>query len=196
MAVPGGGLHPITRYMMNYLCAACQSRQALEQVFENCGHPLKEHSKLDNKAPSSSCLSLQMGWIMKLLESNLKAKSKIYKDPALFYVFLMNNSSGSVPLNRLAKSMKEKLKSFNALFEEICREQASWFVFDEQLREEIRISLEKILLPAYGNFVGRFQSIPELGKHADKYIKYGTEDIQARLNDLFQGSGRSTGKRK
>ncbi|KAI3517258.1 hypothetical protein L1887_16471 [Cichorium endivia] len=32
VAVSGGGLHPITRYVMNYLCAAC-SRPTLEQVF-------------------------------------------------------------------------------------------------------------------------------------------------------------------
>ena len=101
-----------------------------------------------------------------------------------------------MPPISLAKSTKEKLKSFNTVFEEICREQSSWFVFDEQLREEIRISLEKILLPAYVNFVARFQSVPELGKHADKYIKYGTEEIQARLNGLFQGSSGSTGSRK
>ncbi|KAJ1386246.1 Exocyst complex component Exo70 [Sesbania bispinosa] len=246
-AVPGGGLHPITRYVMNYLRAACRSRQTLEQVFEDYGHPLKEYPKLDDRVAHSSSLSVQMDWIMELLESNLEAKSKIYKDPALCYVFLMNNgryivqkskdselgtllgddwirkhtakvrqyhvhyqrsswnkvlgilkldSNGSVPPNAVAKSMKEKLKSFNMMFEDICRVQSSWFVFDEQLREEIRISLEKILLPAYGNFIGRFQSVPELGKHADKYIKYGTEEIEARLNDLFQGSSGSTGSRK
>ncbi|KAJ1437556.1 Exocyst complex component Exo70 [Sesbania bispinosa] len=246
-AVPGGGLHPITRYVMNYLRAACRSRQTLEQVFEDYGHPLKEYPKLDDRVAHSSSLSVQMDWIMELLESNLEAKSKIYKDPALCYVFLMNNgryivqkskdselgtllgddwirkhtakvrqyhvhyqrsswnkvlgilkldSNGPVPPNAVAKSMKEKLKSFNMLFEDICRVQSSWFVFDEQLREEIRISLEKILLPAYGNFIGRFQSVPELGKHADKYIKYGTEGIEARLNDLFQGSSGSTGSRK
>ncbi|KAK7321394.1 hypothetical protein VNO77_32005 [Canavalia gladiata] len=247
MAVPGGGLHPITRYVMNYLRAACRSRQTLEQVFEDYGHPLKEYPKLDDRVPSSSSLSVQMDWIMELLESNLEAKSKIYKDAGLCHVFLMNNgryivqktkdselgtllgddwirkhaakvrqyhmhyqrsswhrlvgilkldNNGSVPPNGLAKSMKEKLRSFNGLFEETCRIQSSWFVFDEQLREEIRISLEKLLLPAYGNFIGRFQSVPELAKHADKFIKYRTEDIEARLNDLFQGSSGSAGSRK
>ncbi|XP_061338669.1 exocyst complex component EXO70B1-like [Gastrolobium bilobum] len=89
-AVPGGGLHPITRYVMNYLRAACRSRQALEQVFEDYGFPLREYPKLD-EVPSSSSLSVQMDWIMELMESNLEAKSRIYKDPALCYVFFMNN---------------------------------------------------------------------------------------------------------
>ena len=33
-----------------------------------------------------------MSFIMDLLDRNLEAKSKIYKDPSLSYVFLMNNS--------------------------------------------------------------------------------------------------------
>ncbi|MQL05446.1 exocyst complex component EXO70, partial [Escherichia coli] len=90
-AVPGGGLHPITRYVMNYLRAACRSRLTLEQVFEDYGHPLKDYPNLDDRVASSSSLSVQMDWIMELLESNLEAKSKIYRDSALSYVFLMNN---------------------------------------------------------------------------------------------------------
>ncbi|XP_057725044.1 exocyst complex component EXO70B1 [Arachis stenosperma] len=247
VGVPGGGLHPITRYVMNYLRAACRSRQTLEQVFEDYGHPLKDYPKLDDRVAPNSSLSVQMDWIMELLESNLEAKSKIYNDPALCYVFLMNNgryivqkakdselgtllgddwirkhtakvrqyhvqyqrsswnkvlgilkldgsSNGSLGPNGAAKSMKEKLKMFNTQFEHLCRVQSSWFVFDEQLREEIRIALEKILLPAYGSFIGRFHT--ELGKNADKYVKYGVEDIEVKLNDLFQGSSGSTGSRK
>ncbi|XP_057548951.1 exocyst complex component EXO70B1-like [Amaranthus tricolor] len=80
--VPGGGLHPITRYVMNYLRAACQSRQTLEQVFEE---------ERERAMSGISSLSVQMVWIMELLESNLEAKSKVYKDPALSSVFMMNN---------------------------------------------------------------------------------------------------------
>ncbi|KAM0997864.1 hypothetical protein ACFX2C_007701 [Malus domestica] len=39
----------------------------------------------------SSSMSVQMAWLMKLLKSNLEAKSKIYRDSALCYVFMMNN---------------------------------------------------------------------------------------------------------
>lgn len=57
-----------------------------------------------------------------------------------------------MPPGWVAKIIKEKLRSFNMLFEDICRVQFSWFVFDEQLGEEIRISLAKILLSTYHNF--------------------------------------------
>ncbi|PON77981.1 Exocyst complex protein [Parasponia andersonii] len=243
--VPGGGLHPITRYVMNYLRAACRSRQSLEQVFEeNAAAAVPPTAKLEDRGSSSS-LSVQMAWIMELLESNLEAKSKTYKDPALCSVFMMNNGryivqkvkdselgsllgddwirkhtakvrqfhvtyqrsswnkvlgllkmDTSVAPSVAARSMKDKLKSFNQSFEEICRSQSTWIVFDEQLREELKISINKLLLPAYQSFVGRFQNVPELGRNAERHIKYGVEDIEARINDLFQGSGGSSGGRK
>ncbi|TXG74479.1 hypothetical protein EZV62_003058 [Acer yangbiense] len=230
-AVPGGGLHPITRYVMNYLRAACRSRQTLEQIFEK---------------DSSSSLSVQMSWIMELLQSNLEVKSKIYRDPALCSIFMMNNgryivqkvndselgsllgddwirkhnakirqyhsnyqksswnkilgilkvenSSSSAPnAAATARSMKEKLKLFNLSFDEICKTQTPWAVFDEQFREELKTSVTKILLPAYGNFIGKFQNIPEMGKQPDRVIKYGVEGIEARINELFQGNGSPAG---
>ncbi|VVA16479.1 PREDICTED: exocyst [Prunus dulcis] len=238
--VPGGGLHPITRYVMNYLRAACRSRQTLEQVFED-STAVSHQPKVDDRSSSSS-MSVQMAWIMELLESNLEAKSKIYRDPALCYVFMMNNSryivqkvrdselgsllgddwirkhtakvrqyhvnyqrsswskvlgvlkleSGSLAPNVAVKSMKEKLKLFNIYFDEICKTQSNWVVFDDQLRDELRIALAKILLPAYQNFIGMFQNVPEIGRH-DKYIKYANEDIEAKINDLFWGSRGSAG---
>lgn len=233
-AVPGGGLHPITRYVMNYLRAACRSRQTLEQVFEESnGVPSKD----------STLLTVQMSWIMELLESNLEVKSKVYKDPALCYVFLMNNGRYIVQkvkdgdlglllgddwirkhnakvrqyhmnyqrsswnkmlgllkvdntpagMNGLGKTMKEKLKQFNMQFDEICKAHSTWVVFDEQLREELKISLARLLVPAYGNFIGRFQNLGDIGKNADRYIKYGVEDIEARINELFKGT--TTGRK-
>lgn len=239
--VPGGGLHPITRYVMNYLRAACRSRQTLEQVFEESASPLP--SKDDRG--SSSSLSVQMAWIMELLESNLEAKSKIYKDPALCSIFMMNNGKyivqkvkdselglllgeewirihtakvrqqlmnyqriswnkvlGVLKLDNsslapnVAARLKEKLKLFNQYFEEICKSQSMWVIFDEQLRENLRISVTKLLLPPYESFVGRCQNVPEIGRNVERHIKYGSDDIEAQINNLFRGSGGSAGGRK
>lgn len=242
--VPGGGLHPITRYVMNYLRAACGSRQTLEQVLEDSNlHNLSSSNPVvdDGRCSPNSPLSVQLDWIMELLESNLEAKSKTYRDPALSSVFLMNNNRyivrkvrdselgqllgddwirkhvakvrqyhtnyqrgawGKVlavlklddPLN--LKTSKDKIKIFNLYFEEICRAQSTWVVSDEQLRTELRISAGEMLLPAYRNFLGRLQSIPEVGKHSDKYIKFSLEEVESKINELFQGSPGSMGSRK
>lgn len=240
-AVPGGGLHPITRYVMNYLRAACKSRLTLEQVFEESDADYeKGNDSSFVSSSSSSSLASQLTWIMELLESNLEAKSKVYKDAALGSVFMMNNGryivqkvkdnelgsllgddwirkhiskvrqhhvkyqrsswgkllsflkvdhSSSGYSNGASKTLREQLKMFNACFDEICKNQSSWTIFDEQLKEELKISVLGHLSPAYRNFIGRVHAFGDVGKHADRRIRYSLEDIEARINDLFQGNG-------
>ncbi|KAL6967770.1 hypothetical protein U1Q18_033581 [Sarracenia purpurea var. burkii] len=244
-AVPGGGLHPITRYVMNYLRAACRSRQTLEQVFEETLAPPNggDYRRLDDRSLTSSSLSVQMAWIMELLESNLESKSKIYRDPALCSVFMMNNGryivqkvqdtelgallgddwirkhsakvqqyrlnyqrsswnkvlgvlkqdSSSLASNGASRALKEKLKLFNTYFDDICKTQSTWTIFDEQLREEMRISVAGNLSPAYRNFLGRFQILPDFDRY-EKHIS-SVEDLRARINELFQGRAGSSGGR-
>ncbi|KAK7321390.1 hypothetical protein VNO77_31999 [Canavalia gladiata] len=97
--------------------------------------------------------------------------------------FLKLESNESVVPNIVAESMKDKLNLFNLHFEEICNVQSTWNVPDKQLRERAIISIENILLPAYGNFTGKFLDV--LGNHANEYIEYGMLEIQDRLNHLF-----------
>ncbi|KAK5835666.1 exocyst complex component EXO70B1 [Gossypium arboreum] len=93
--VPGGAVHPLTRYTMNYLKYACDEyKDTLEQVF-------KEHStskprdyqgnSQSNNDENQSPFSRHLIKIMDLLDSILEAKSKLYKDVALSNIFMMNN---------------------------------------------------------------------------------------------------------
>ncbi|CAI9785050.1 unnamed protein product [Fraxinus pennsylvanica] len=106
--VPGGAVHPLTRYVMNYLKYACEYKDTLEKIFE-------KHAKLEKSVPMSSNLSsndiekesesphnfetvaittpfsIQIVTVVDLLDANLEAKSKLYRDPSLRYIFLMNN---------------------------------------------------------------------------------------------------------
>ncbi|OAY52489.1 exocyst complex component EXO70B1 [Manihot esculenta] len=102
--VPGGAVHPLTRYTMNYLKYACEYNATLEQVF-------KEHWKIEqadstsrphegktqdfhrniNNREGQSPFSVQLTTIMDLLDSNLEAKSKLYREIALGSIFMMNN---------------------------------------------------------------------------------------------------------
>uniref|UniRef100_A0A0E0L3Q4 Exocyst subunit Exo70 family protein n=1 Tax=Oryza punctata TaxID=4537 RepID=A0A0E0L3Q4_ORYPU len=91
VAAHGGGIHPITRYVMNYLRAACGSRQTLEEVMEgDFGAVGGAAAAVDPDRPTSS-LAVHIAWIMDVLHKNLDIKSKIYRDPSLACIFLMNN---------------------------------------------------------------------------------------------------------
>ncbi|THG11205.1 exocyst complex component EXO70B1-like [Camellia sinensis] len=104
--VPGGAVHPLTRYVMNYLKYTCEYKDTLEQIFKknktlvrtvslakSDGPKDKQSSTNNNQTAGneSSPFAVQLMTVVELLDENLDAKSKLYKDPSLRYVFLMNN---------------------------------------------------------------------------------------------------------
>ncbi|KAK8971319.1 hypothetical protein KSP40_PGU008798 [Platanthera guangdongensis] len=105
---------------------------------------------------------------------------------------------GSFSSFSVSKStLRDIFKSFNGRFEEVHRTQATWLVPDPRLREELRISISAILLPAYRSFLGRFRQHIESGRHSEMYIKYSVEDLEMALSDFFEGcSPPSLGSRK
>ncbi|KAE8661657.1 flowering time control protein FY-like [Hibiscus syriacus] len=95
--VPGGAVHPLTRYTMNYLKYACDEyRDTLEHIFkdheemeraDSTSQSNSQSNDDENRSPFSSHLIK----IMDSLDSVLDAKSKLYKDVALSSIFMMNN---------------------------------------------------------------------------------------------------------
>ncbi|KAM0017546.1 putative exocyst complex component Exo70, cullin repeat-like-containing domain superfamily [Helianthus debilis subsp. tardiflorus] len=92
------------------------------------------------------------------------------------------HSTGSFSSGVSKSALRERFKSFNAIFDEVHRTQALWLVPDEQLREELRISILEKLIPAYRSFLGRFRN-----HISDNYIKYSVEDLENGVLDLFEG---------
>ncbi|XP_076893093.1 exocyst complex component EXO70C2 [Bidens hawaiensis] len=243
--VPGGAVHPLTRYTMNYLKYACEYSDTLEQVF-------REHKRIDSDTSNSqdhsqSPFQCQLAKIMDLLDANLEAKSKLYKDPGLSLVFMMNNgryilqkTKGTGEMRTLMGDpwvrkrssdlrsyhtnykretwtkllqclsheglsvngkvmkpvLKERFKSFNAMFDEIHRTQTTWVVSDEQLQSELRVSISAIVIPAYRSFMGRFSQVFTPGRQTEKYIKYQPEDIETCIEELFDGSTAQQSKKR
>ncbi|KAF3973982.1 hypothetical protein CMV_002653 [Castanea mollissima] len=229
-----GGIHPLTQYVMNYVQLILDYSDTMNLLEIGEDDDSDDHLKLTPVARRVLVL------ITSLL-SNLEEKSKLYKDRALQYIFLMNNilyiveevkgsddlmslfgddwvcerfgqtrqyvmnylrASWTYPLYCLKNegignssqisrvALKERFKNFNLCFEETYRVQTAWKVPDDQLREELRISISEKVIPAYRSFMGRFRNLVESGRHAGKYIKYTAEDLEGYLLDLFEGSPR------
>ncbi|XP_024008950.1 exocyst complex component EXO70A1 isoform X2 [Eutrema salsugineum] len=96
-------------------------------------------------------------------------------------------TKGSFASGVSRSALRERFKSFNALFEEVHRVQSQWLVPDSQLREELKISILEKLSPAYRSFLGRFRSHIESGKHPENYIKITVEELETEVLDLFEG---------
>lgn len=242
-----GEVHPMIRYVMNYMKLIVDYAATLNSLLEN-----DESDGYDDGTEEMSPLAKRMLRLITCLESNLEEKSKLYEDGGLQYVFLMNNiyyvvqkvkdselgkllgddwvrkrrgqirqyatgylraswskvlaalrdesmgggSSGSPSYGQRSNSsssaskmaLKERFKGFNASFEELYRLQTAWKVPDPQLREELRISIQEKVIPAYRAFFGRNKSQLEGGRHAGKYIKYTPDDLESYLPDLFEGN--------
>lgn len=87
--------------------------------------------------------------------------------------------------------LRERFKSFSAMFNEIHRTQSSWVVCGEQLQSELRVSISAVIVPAYRSLLGRFPQCPTPGRQSQKYIKYQPDDVETYIDELFDGKKKS-----
>uniref|UniRef100_A0A7N0U9A2 Exocyst subunit Exo70 family protein n=1 Tax=Kalanchoe fedtschenkoi TaxID=63787 RepID=A0A7N0U9A2_KALFE len=113
--VPGGAVHPLTRYTINYLKYACEYKNTLEQVFRDHHKVERADSTsapdyrvpdhIDAEKARESPFVVQLVKVMDLLDAYIDSKSKLYKDVSLSYIFLMNN--GRYILQRIRADINE-----------------------------------------------------------------------------------------
>ncbi|KAI3935649.1 hypothetical protein MKW98_022657 [Papaver atlanticum] len=82
--------------------------------------------------------------------------------------------------------LRERFKRFNSIFGDVHRNQVTWSVPDEKLREDLRLSVSQILVPAYRAFLGRYRGQIEKGRHPELYIMYEAENIEDAVMGFFQ----------
>ncbi|MED6155975.1 hypothetical protein PIB30_010618 [Stylosanthes scabra] len=167
----------------------------LEVKFKSCSdHALRYVTAMNNirhieqsaqkwNSETGSMYNNRIIRIIRILNAKVRQNLEDYLtvswDEVIGFLKLGNKEPYSVEF------MKENLKLFNMHFKEICKVQSTWFVLDVGLRKEIRESIDNILLPIYGVFIGKLYNV--LGSHANEYIEYSMLDIDALLNDLFRG---------
>ncbi|XP_043698358.1 exocyst complex component EXO70H1-like [Telopea speciosissima] len=245
--INGGALHPLTRYVMNYLCFLADYSGILSDIFANC--PLPENSSVpesyfESPNPNDNPLSglaTRMAWIILVLLCKLDGKAELYKDSALAYLFLTNNLEyvvqkvlssnlrflledhwilkqqstvkqyaasyvqlgwnkvlSAIPEDPAATTMsleeaKQCFHNFNSAFEETYRIQSSWVVTDRKLREEIKVSIAKKLVPAYRDLYGTYRDMLRTENDMESVMKFAPDDLGNYLSDLFYGTGAALG---
>ena len=99
----GGGIHPLTRYVMNYVTTLTDYSETLslllndkEEQHANLMSPdMSPGTEEDSKSPrypgGVTSMEHHFRSVASILECNLDDKSKLYKDASLQHLFLMNN---------------------------------------------------------------------------------------------------------
>ncbi|KAI3452216.1 hypothetical protein Pfo_008881 [Paulownia fortunei] len=100
-AFSGGGVHPLPRYVMNYIKALMDYNKTLDEVLKDQDHevslsvspdmsPVSEEDNVSGSSCSSP-MAIHFRSLISILECNLDGKSNLYKDESLQHLFLMNN---------------------------------------------------------------------------------------------------------
>lgn len=95
--IRGGGVHPLTRYVMNYVSFLSDYSGVLSAIVAEW--PLTVQSSMPEsyfENPKSdddptSAISLRLAWLVLVLLCKLDGRAKLYKDVSLSYIFLANN---------------------------------------------------------------------------------------------------------
>ncbi|KAJ6840019.1 exocyst complex component EXO70B1 [Iris pallida] len=87
-ALPSGDIHPLTRYVMNYVKLLVEYSGSLDSLLDDGDFDGNDDADSDE---SRSPLGCRLRLLISYLESNLEEKMKLYEDAALQFIFLMNN---------------------------------------------------------------------------------------------------------
>lgn len=236
--VPAGGIHPLTRYVMNYITFLTDYTEILADIFAD--YPLTLQTPLPEAYfgcydLDESPISVRIAWLVLVLLCKLDGKAELYKDVALSYLFLANNLQyvvakvrnsnlkyllgdywvgkheskvqqysgnyermgwskvyASLPENPTAEissdQAKTYFKQFNAAFEEAYKKQSSWVVTDPKLRDELKVSVAKKLVPAYREFYEKHRVGLRRECGVDSLVRCAPENLNNYLSDLLYGA--------
>ncbi|CAI9776712.1 unnamed protein product [Fraxinus pennsylvanica] len=239
-----GGVHPLTRYVMNYLVFLGDYSGLVSDIMAdwplNTQTPLPE-SYFSSPIPGSvamqdpsSAITVRLAWLILVLLCKLDGKATLYNDVALSYLFLANNLNYvvskvqnsnlafllgsewisnqeskvkqytgnyermgwikvlmSLPENPTAEfslqEVKEIFSLFNLGFDGTYKKQSRWVIPDRKLREEIKISLAKKIIPSYRVFYEKHRGKIRRDFGVESIVRYAPEDLNNYLSDLFFG---------
>ncbi|EEF51795.1 exocyst complex component EXO70B1 [Ricinus communis] len=84
-----GEIHPLTRYVMNYVKLLVDYSDTLNSLLEDDEDDSNDLQ--DDDAENTTPIQRRLLALLATLESNLEEKSRLYEDGAMQYIFLMNN---------------------------------------------------------------------------------------------------------
>ncbi|CAN8295094.1 unnamed protein product [Cochlearia groenlandica] len=94
--ISSGGVHQLTRYVMNFIVFLADYSDSLTAILKDkeSSLPLPEDyftSNDENPENAGSPMAARLAWLILVLLCKIDAKSRLYNDSALSYLFLANN---------------------------------------------------------------------------------------------------------
>jgi exocyst complex component 7 len=92
-AVARGEVHPLTKYVMNYIKALTAYSKTLDSLLKDTDRRclVSDIQLMANPYPNFTATAFNLQSVTAVLEANLEAGSRLYRDDRLQYIFMMNN---------------------------------------------------------------------------------------------------------
>jgi len=92
-AVARGEVHPLTKYVMNYIRALTAYSKTLDSLLKDTDRRClaSDIQLMANSYPNFTATALHLQSVTAVLEANLEAGSRLYRDDRLQNIFMMNN---------------------------------------------------------------------------------------------------------
>ncbi|XP_010509024.1 PREDICTED: exocyst complex component EXO70A1-like [Camelina sativa] len=133
-------------------------------------------------------------WLTKH-ETKLRSYAANYEIAAWssVYISLPERSNTTVLSPEEAKT---HFKRFHAVFEEAYTKQSSCVITDAKLRDELKVSIAKKIVPEYREFYGKYLPTLSQERNIEMLVRLKPDNLENYLSDLFHGrpilSGSST----
>ncbi|MBA0851478.1 hypothetical protein Goshw_020562 [Gossypium schwendimanii] len=215
-----GEIHPLTRYVMNYVKLLVDYSKTLNLLLESDEDEeddglQSEDSELETTTPFAKRLLL----LISSLESNLEEKSKLYEDGALHCIFLMNNilyivqkvkdsELGKLLGDNWVRKRRGQVRQYATSYLRACWMKALYCLKDEGIGSSSNNASKVTLKERFKNFNACFEEIyriqtgwkvPDPQLHEELRISISEKVIPAYRS--FMGrfgsqleSGRNSGK--
>ncbi|KAK6779684.1 hypothetical protein RDI58_021868 [Solanum bulbocastanum] len=85
------------------------------------------------------------------------------------------------------QQVKEIFKRFNSSFEQAHRKHSMCVVSDNNLRDELKVSITEKILPTYREFYNKYRNVIIKERHSAHVVRFSPEEVGHQLSDLFFG---------
>ncbi|KAL7752873.1 exocyst complex component exo70 [Sorochytrium milnesiophthora] len=195
----GGSARLMRRYLVEVLNALesnleNKSRQYKKSVLTTL-FMLNNYQYLLKTILSHSRFSAMLGSdVEQRFEKQIKGYKNQYQDswkPVIEHLMDVTVIQGGHIKTSMSNSertnIKDRFKSFNDDFEDICKVQRTYVVPDADLRSALIREVKMFLLPMYDRFLSKYQNT-EFSKHKDKYIRFDRPALESMCDRLFDGN--------
>ncbi|CAE6038740.1 unnamed protein product [Arabidopsis arenosa] len=124
-------------------------------------------------------------WLIKH-EAKLRSYAANYEIAAWANVYISLPEKTSSTLS--AEEAKAHFKRFHAAFEEAYMKQSSCVITDTKLRNELKVSIAKKIVPEYREFYGKYLPMLSKERNIEMLVRFKPDNLENYLSDLFHGT--------